>query len=73
MYQKMQESELTEPFPSYASQLSGPVFLCDSHSEFLGAHCREWLQSDGCQTGRYCSSSWVPSGLRNSLLEGWNP
>ena len=50
MCRKTQESGLAEIFPSYASQLSGIGVLCVSHPEFLHAHCREWLQPDGCQT-----------------------
>ena len=36
-------------FPSYAAPLSGGSILCFSHSEFLCAHHREWLQPSGCQ------------------------
>ena len=36
-------------FPSYAAQLSGGSMLWFSHSEFLSAHHREWLQPNGCQ------------------------
>ena len=46
--------------------LSYPAFL---HPEFFRAHCRKWLQTDGCW---YCSLSWLSLGLRNSHLEGQN-
>ena len=36
-------------FPSYSAQLSGGSMLWFSHSEFLSAHHREWLQPNGCQ------------------------
>ena len=46
----MQESGLTEIILCvYASQLSGASVLFFSHPEFLRAHCREWLQPNGCQ------------------------
>ena len=34
---------------SHASQLSGASILHFSHSKFLSAHCREWLQPECCE------------------------
>ena len=47
---KMQESGLTKIIPFiYISAILGPGTCVFSYPEFLGAHCKEWLQPSGCQ------------------------
>ena len=61
MYGKMQESGLTEIFPLICtSALWGHTILFSQMEfPFLRAHCREWLQSDGCWKWKSLSHVWL--------------
>ena len=64
MFGKMQESGLTETIAFVCIlAILRPVFCVFSYTEYLSAHCRAWLQPDGCQMVQVFSCS---------ALEGWN-
>ena len=49
MFGKMQECGPTEILPLICTSAIWGQNSVFSHSEFLGAHCRDWLPSDSCQ------------------------
>ena len=69
MYEKMQESGLTEIIHLHRSN-PGASTLCFSHPEVSRADSREWLQSDGYEVAGICLpefpwGSGIHSGERN--------